>query len=105
MHPKRFSVHHLCQEQWLRACAVSRQQDESVWVIVSESQDNREKAFSDRWMTGALEWEKVNMGQTQSLPRGLGVRFLRVLNSLVLPKHDRGKLRGAACGSPGDTEL
>ncbi|KAK1885158.1 Ketol-acid reductoisomerase (NADP(+)) [Dissostichus eleginoides] len=29
------------------------QQHGSMWVILSESQDNRKKAFSDRWMTGA----------------------------------------------------
>lgn len=90
-----------------RVCAVclpvSRQQDGSMWVILSESQDNRKKALSDRWMTGAQEWEKVKMGETQSLPHWLGesVRFLRVLNRVVLPKHGPGRLRGAACGSPG----
>lgn len=34
-----------------------------MWVILSESQDNRKKAFSDRWRTGAQEWEKVKMGR------------------------------------------
>lgn len=61
----------LC-EATVVACAVclpvNRQQDGSMWVILSESQDNGKKAFSDRWMTGAQEWEKVKMGETQSLP-------------------------------------
>lgn len=83
-------------------CLPVNRQDESAWVILSQSQDNRKKGFSDRWSTGAQEWEKVEMGETQSFPRWLGesVRFLRVLNWEVLPKHGTGRLSGAACGFP-----
>lgn len=65
-----FSLLHV--QETTAVCAVcpsvNRQQDRSMWVILSESQDNRKKAFSDRWVTGVREWEKVKMGETQSLP-------------------------------------
>lgn len=41
-------------------------------MILSESQDNRTKAFSDRWMSAVQEWEKVTMGETQRLIQRLG---------------------------------
>ncbi|TNN88891.1 hypothetical protein EYF80_000769 [Liparis tanakae] len=41
---------------------VNGQRDGSMCVILSESQDNRKKVFSDRWMTGAQEWEKTAIG-------------------------------------------
>lgn len=96
----------LCRVKTMSACTnclpVKRQQERSMWVILSESQDNRKKAFSDRWRTGAQEWEKVKMGETQSLPQWLeeSVQFLRVLNWVILPKHGAGRLSGAACGFP-----
>lgn len=113
MHPKNvkewFSDDYVCRKQRLCVCSLSPCEQTTRWEHVGDpvriTGQQEESILPDRWMAGVQEWEKVKMGETQSFPHWLSVRFLRVLNRLVLPKHGQGRLRGDACGSPGDTRL
>lgn len=84
------------------AClGANRQQDGTMWVILSESQDNRKKAFCDRWTTGVQEWEKVKMGDSK--PFTLTGRECAISPGAKPSSSAKARLRqmrGAACGSP-----
>lgn len=114
VHPKNmkepwFSDDDVCRKQRLCVCSLSPCEQTTRWEHVGDpvriTGQQEESILPDRWMAGVQEWEKVKMGETQSFPHWLSVRFLRVLNRRVLPRHGQGRLRGDACGSPGDTRL
>lgn len=68
--------------------------------ITGQQEEGILRQMDDRSAGGGRRsrWERDKAFHTDW---GESVRFLRVLNRVVLPKHGAGRLRGAACGSPG----
>ncbi|KAK5849707.1 hypothetical protein PBY51_014019 [Eleginops maclovinus] len=74
-----------------------------MWVILSESQDNRKKAFSDRWMTGAQAGVGEGRDGRDTKPSTLTGRESVISQGAKpqSPAKARPRLRGAACDTPG----
>lgn len=79
---------------------VNRQQDGTMWVILSESQDSRKKNLSDRWMTGVGEGQDGRDIKPSTLT-GRECTISQGAKPHSPAKARPRQMRGAACGSPG----
>lgn len=106
----------VCFHAWvLIFCGYSDRNNGRVCVFVSLWTDNRMGACGwscqNHRTTGRKRsltdgWQECRSGRRSRWERHKAFHtdcmwFLRVLKCAVLPKHGLGRLRGAACGSPG----
>lgn len=99
------SVYYMCRKQRLCVRFVPLWTDNKIgacgWSCQNHRTTGRKHSPTDGWQECGSgrrsRWERHKAFHTD----WESVRFLRVLNCVVLPKHGLGRLRGAARGSPG----